>query len=155
MEITRRIGELERRVSLLEKEVNGSQVRDKRDGKLSNKGGIQLQDTFPLTKRLFHFTDKGEIIFTFDREKLNIEEKITLYLMSKAYSKLLGKSDTDVATNNEISQMMKIPYNSTRGSAANNLRRKGIIISENGEHRIVYGKVKPMLNQIKKIIRTG
>lgn len=105
-----------------------------------------LRDNVDKAKQLFSFTEEGEFQLITDIGQLNIEEKMALYLIAKAYAKLEGHSETDDATNQEISGKMRIPYNSTKGGAANKLRNQRVIVSTHGKHRIEYGKIEQLLD---------
>ncbi len=150
-EITRRIEELEKRVTVLERTVhqNKGVVNVQRQDFILSKEKI-LEENQDRAKTLFSFTEEGDFTLTFDKSKMTTEDKIVLYLISKAYAKSLGLTDIDTANNKEISEKMQIPYNSTHGGIANQLRRKGIMRSEKGSHRIEYSKIPQLLDTLTK-----
>lgn len=139
----RRLGDLERRVSILENNLSHQSSGERelpKHGLIVSRKKI-LEDNLAKAKQLFSFSEEGDFILACDSNKLNTRDKFVLYLIAKAYT------DADRTTNKEISEKMRIAYNSTKGSVANKLRQEGVIISEDGTHRIEYSKIPRLLDE--------
>lgn len=107
-----------------------------------------LEENLSVAKRLFALSEEGDIDLRVDRSRLTNRQLIALYMVAKAYAKEGGLVESEVVTNDELVEKLGLSYNTVRGSATNRLRREGIMLTDDGQHRIEYSKIGVVLGEV-------
>ncbi|MFQ5871136.1 MAG: hypothetical protein ACE5IB_03125 [Candidatus Geothermarchaeales archaeon] len=107
-----------------------------------------LEENLSVAKRLFALSEEGDIDLRVDRSRLTNRRLIALYMVAKAYAKEGGLVESEVVTNDELVEKLGLSYNTVRGSATNRLRREGIMLTDDGQHRIEYSKIGVVLGEV-------
>ena len=103
-------------------------------------------------KKVIGITMNGEVLFKVDVERLAAREVICLYMIGKVYANLAGYVDTEIVTNKELIETLKMPEGTVKYTLKELRDDKFIVAEKPGFHRIIYNKIGGILETIVKKI---
>ena len=104
-------------------------------------------------KELIRVTSEGTVVFRVDSTRLSAKEIIYLYMIGKTYAHVAGYVDKESVSNKELIGTLNLPEG-TVGRTLKELRDgKYIIAGGTGIHRVVYGKMGIVLDDILRKIQ--
>jgi|Deesub1362A_J573_1020465.scaffolds.fasta_scaffold01624_8 DNA-binding transcriptional ArsR family regulator len=108
----------------------------------------EFENLVPKVKRVVKVKKDGTPVIVCDRRRLSQSELITCYLIGKFFAKKLELTDTDTATNKELSKTLKMDERVV-SARLKDLRDEGLVEQvARGEHKISTVNLESFLDKI-------
>jgi hypothetical protein len=103
--------------------------------------------------RILGVTSDGRVFFRINKNRLDAESQIGAYLIGKLFARIVGYSEHDTASNQELTESLRMPAGTVRGTLSK-MRDKGTAEAvEKGLHRVPINSIPRLLEIMEEQLK--
>lgn len=107
-----------------------------------------LMENKERVSQLVGITSEGKVVLKVEKESMNAQELVLVYLLGKLFANTAGYANEKSAKNSEIAEELGIPAG-TVGRCLLELRKSGMARPVEGGHELVLSSLPSLLKRLK------